>query len=163
MYCDRCGTEIQEGQKFCGSCGKPAGMAIVQPSSGQGRVARHLTILGVLWFAAAALNLLAGLWMLLISNVVFRLVRVPELPRLAGIAGGMVAVIGFLCLAKGLASAAAAWGLLERQGWARPLTLVLGFLSLILIPFGTALGIYTIWVLLSGDAEAEYGRLARAA
>ena len=39
-------------------------------------------------------------------------------------------------------------GLLYRQEWARILVIVLGFLNLINIPFGTALGIYTIWVLM---------------
>jgi len=43
------------------------------------------------------------------------------------------------------------------------LTLVLGFVSLIHIPFGTALGIYTIWVLLPAKADEEYRRLAQAA
>jgi hypothetical protein len=31
------------------------------------------------------------------------------------------------------------------------------------VPFGTALGIYTLWVLLPGDSEQEYRRLSRAA
>jgi len=39
-------------------------------------------------------------------------------------------------------------GLLYRQEWARILVIVLGFLNLINIPFGTILGIYTIWVLM---------------
>jgi hypothetical protein len=40
---------------------------------------------------------------------------------------------------------------------------VLGFISLFTdIPFGTALGIYTMWVLLSSDSEREYEALAAA-
>jgi hypothetical protein len=41
--------------------------------------------------------------------------------------------------------------LLKRRPWARILVLVLGFLNLIEIPIGTALGIYTIWVLLKDE------------
>jgi hypothetical protein len=36
------------------------------------------------------------------------------------------------------------------------LALVLGFVNLIHIPFGTALGIYTLWVLLPAQSEREF-------
>ena len=44
-------------------------------------------------------------------------------------------------------------GLLKRQSWARILVLVLGVINLINIPFGTALGIYTIWALTHRETE----------
>jgi hypothetical protein len=72
-------------------------------------------------------------------------------------------VLGVLVLIKALLGFAAGWGLLQRESWARTLTLVLGFLSLLNIPLGTALGIYTIWVLLAPQADEEYRQLARAA
>jgi hypothetical protein len=40
------------------------------------------------------------------------------------------------------------------------LTIVLGCISLIHFPLGTALGIYTLWVLFPPEAEREYVRLA---
>jgi len=40
------------------------------------------------------------------------------------------------------------------------LTIVLAFVSLVQVPFGTALGIYTLWALLSANAEERYARLA---
>jgi hypothetical protein len=55
-----------------------------------------------------------------------------------------------------------AWGLFERQPWARLLGLVVGFLALLRFPLGTALGIYTIWVLLPQTSGQEYDSLARA-
>jgi hypothetical protein len=54
-----------------------------------------------------------------------------------------------------------AWGLLERESWARMLGLVLGFLALLRFPLGTALGIYTLWVLLPEESGREYDRLAQ--
>lgn len=39
-------------------------------------------------------------------------------------------------------------GLLQFRAWARILGIVIGLLNLLLIPIGTALGIYTIWALL---------------
>jgi hypothetical protein len=43
------------------------------------------------------------------------------------------------------------------------LSIVLGCVSLITdIPLGTALGIYTLWVLLPAESEQEYRQLAHA-
>jgi 4-amino-4-deoxy-L-arabinose transferase-like glycosyltransferase len=50
--------------------------------------------------------------------------------------------------------------LIEHERWARVAGIALGILALVHPPFGTLLGIYTLWVLLSHDAGA-YDRLAR--
>ena len=39
--------------------------------------------------------------------------------------------------------------------------LILAVPNLIVVPFGTALGIYTFWVLLNDDARREFGRPPR--
>ncbi len=163
MFCDRCGTELQVGQRFCGSCGKPIGVEVV-PQVPQGRVGRHLQVLAVLWLAASALNLIGGAVLFVLANTLFaRLGRMEGHWVGHGFLQPLFFVLGGLVLIKALAGFAAGWGLLERQPWARPLTLVLGFVSLFNIPLGTALGIYTIWVLLPHQAGEEYHRLARAA
>jgi hypothetical protein len=69
-------------------------------------------------------------------------------------AGIVLALFGVLHLVL-------AWGLFEREPWARMLGLVLGFLGLLRFPLGTALGIYTLWVLLPENSGREYERLAR--
>ncbi len=71
-----------------------------------------------------------------------------------GVAG---AFLGLLVGGVGLLHVVAGWGLLSRQPWARILTIVLGVISLIRFPFGTILGVYTLWVLLSKDGAAEFG------
>ena len=80
-----------------------------------------------------------------------------------GFLHGLFRMLALFLLVKALAGFAAGWGLLERETWARPLTLILGFLSLLNLPLGTALGIYTIWVLMPAGGDEEYRRLARAA
>ena len=64
MFCDRCGASIPEGQRFCSSCGKPAGIAVV-PTASTGRVGRNLQLLGILWLVASVLNLIGSvtLWL----------------------------------------------------------------------------------------------------
>ena len=163
MFCDRCGTELQAGQRFCGSCGKAIGVSLV-PQPSDGRVSRHIQILAVLWLASSALNLIGGVVMFVLGGTLFGRIRGHEIPfAVSGFLHGLFFALGILVLLKALAGFAAGWGLLERQPWARTLTLVLGFVSLLNIPLGTALGIYTIWVLLAPQADEEYRRLARAA
>jgi uncharacterized membrane protein YdfJ with MMPL/SSD domain len=53
------------------------------------------------------------------------------------------------------------FGLIERRPWARTLAIVVGIIALLHPILGTVLGIYTLWVLLPGDAEAEYRGIAR--
>ena len=76
--------------------------------------------------------------------------------------GIMRAAGGFFML-SGVVGLIAGWGLLDRQPWARMLAIVLGFINLIHMPFGTALGVYTLWVLLPAQSEQEYRSVARAA
>jgi len=57
----------------------------------------------------------------------------------------------------------AGWGLLQRESWARTVALVVGFITLLSIPVGTALGVYTLWVLLPAQSDEEYQALALAA
>ncbi len=59
-----------------------------------------------------------------------------------------------------LAGMVAGWGLLHRENWARALALVVAVLALFNVPWGTALGIYTLWVLLPNQSEEEYRRMA---
>jgi hypothetical protein len=62
-------------------------------------------------------------------------------------------------LAKAACGFIAGWGLLHREAWGRIIALVLAFISLFNIPFGTAIGVYTMWVLLPGASQQEYETL----
>jgi hypothetical protein len=74
-----------------------------------------------------------------------------------------LSTVAILLLAKAACGFIAGWGLLQREPWARVLVLVVAFVSLFTnIPFGTALGIYTMWVLLPAESEQEYEAMAEA-
>lgn len=158
MYCDQCGAPLAGEARFCRSCGKALGnVAVITTES---RLSRHLRLLGILWIAAGALNFLAagGAW--LAGSVILP----PLVSRgVPGFVPTLVSSIAVLVLFKAVACLAAGWGLIERESWARLLAIILGIVSLFNVPFGTALGIYTMWVLLPAQADEEYARMARAA
>jgi hypothetical protein len=74
----------------------------------------------------------------------------------------LLSVIAILLLAKAALGFLAGWGLLQHEKWARIVVLVLAFLALFNVPFGTAFGVYTMWVLLPSESEREYEALAEA-
>lgn len=165
MFCDGCGSALQPGQSFCSKCGKPivGQVAAVQPY--QGRVKQHAHLLAIMWFALSALNALGGLIIVLVGTTLFPHFREmkdvpPDLP--VGFLSALVTTLGILILAKAAVGFIAGRGLMHYDAWARVITLVLAFISLFNIPFGTAIGVYTLWVLLPGQSQDEYERLAAA-
>ena len=85
----------------------------------------------------------------------------PDVP--AGFLHSLFSVLGSLVLLKAAFGFFAGWGLLQREPWARMMTIVLSFLALFNVPFGTALGIYSLWVLLPAQSEREYELATRSA
>jgi len=162
MFCDQCGAQLQAGQAHCVRCGK----AITGPVQyRQYRVREHVKLLGILWMAYSAMHVVSGVIVLLIAKLVFvRLSGIPNgpPPELIMWLRPFIALVGWLVLAKAVVGFIAGWGLLQHEEWARVVSLVIGFLALLSVPIGTALGIYTLWVLLPSQSEEEYKALAQA-
>lgn len=163
MFCDRCGAAVQPEQRFCSRCGRQFSEAVAYPY--HSRVQEHIRLLGILWLAFSALDAVVGLVLCILANTVFahlhELGAPPETP--AAFVRSLFSVIGGLVLIKAAVGFFAGWGLLRRQPWARLLTIVLSFLALFHIPLGTALGIYSLWVLLPAQSEREYDQVTRSA
>jgi hypothetical protein len=159
MYCDRCGAELREGAAFCSSCGKAVGAGpTTPPPPSRGRIAEHIRLLGILWMVASALWLLPGAILLAVGSGAAAFLP-PEVPRFVLV---LLPMLGGFFIVGAAIGIAAGWGLLERQPWARMLAIVLGILNLLHMPFGTALGIYTLWVLWPPESEREYNSMAHA-
>ncbi|MBI1737795.1 MAG: zinc ribbon domain-containing protein [Acidobacteria bacterium] len=161
MYCERCGAQIQAEARFCSGCGRSFEPLPVLPRPSEGRVNRHVRLLAVLWMAMGALRLVAAASMYVLGHFVLVRIPIPLMPE--RFLGGLMAVVASFFLFKAILAFVAGWGLLEVQPWARMFTLVLGFLALLLPPVGTALGVYTLWVLLPEQSEREYRALAQTA
>jgi hypothetical protein len=163
MFCDACGTAVQPGQAFCGKCGKqivgPVSFAQPRP----GRVQGHVRLVALFWLAFSAFNTIGGLVLYVLANTLFVHLAEANPESSIGFLRPLLSVVAILLLAKAAIGFIAGWGLLQHESWARVLVLVLAFISLFTnIPFGTALGVYTLWVLLSSDSEREYEALAQA-
>jgi len=168
MFCNGCGQEVQPGQAFCSKCGKQivGPVSIAKPLPG--RVEHHLHLLGILWLALSAVNAVGGLFLFMLGSTLFphlrEMQRVPrDVP--VGFLTSLFSTLGIIVLAKAACGFITGWGLLQRKPWGRIVALVLAFIALFNIPFGTALGVYTLWVLLPSGSEREYEALvpARAA
>jgi hypothetical protein len=111
---------------------------------------QHITVLGVLHIAWGALGVMAA--MIIFTAVVGggMLSCDPEAVAITSIIGTSIAFCIFVPCLPGLV---AGIGLLKYRQWARITLLVVGFINLILVPFGTILGIYTIWVLMNVEVK----------
>jgi hypothetical protein len=143
---------MQAGQTSCAACGKPVAGAAA--SSAKAPLAEHVRLLGILWIAMSAIRLLCGGAVLVVAEFLFGQQE---------FLWALLCLVGTFILALAAAGIATGWGLWQREPWARPLALAVAAVSLLDIPFGTALGVYTLWVLLPAEAEAEYNRLAQPA
>jgi hypothetical protein len=163
MFCDACGTQLQAGQQYCSGCGKAITGAIAGYPL-RSRIQDHVRLLGILWFAFAAFEVVGGIVLLVLSNTLF--VHIARASAENSGSGGtplgflppLMTFIAIFGLSKGAVGLVTGWGLLNGEPWGRVLALVLGFIALLFPPLGTALGIYTLWVLLPAKAEEEYAR-----
>jgi hypothetical protein len=158
MFCDKCGAGLQGDQSFCSRCGKEvSGLIVGYPQ--RNRVREHVRLLGIFWLALSALDGLMGVASYVVANTVFSQGVHPNRPTFLH---PLLSFIGIVVIVKAFAGFATGWGLLQREPWARTVAVVLAIPSLFFnVPFGTALGIYTLWVLLLAASDEEYEREAR--
>lgn len=128
------------------------------PSATPPRVARrgpdmekHVTLLAALHLATAAVLLAIALFVFVTVTAGGLVSRDPDAMAITTLVGVSVATFLSLLALPGLA---AGWGLLKRRRWSRILALIVGAMNLLNVPFGTALGVYTIWVLMQDEAVA---------
>ena len=179
MYCDRCGSSLAPTARFCGTCGKalyptsapampgtPAAPSMVTAGY-DGRVRRHVQALALLWCINGILRLLEVFSFYVIGRTFWPWLGHMFLSRVP-FGFGAFPVFSWLWALPflaffGVVHLFLAWSLYERKPWARALGLVVAFLALVRFPLGTALGVYTIWVLLPESSGREYDRMAQAA
>ena len=157
MFCNHCGSSLAPGTTLCPSRGRaivPTTALAPMPS----RLERHLRTLGILWIVASCFFLFPAIIMMILGTVVH--FSIPGTEQLARILGPFVLfLVGAILFFVSFCGIFLGYALMRHQPWARIPAIILGVISLFHPPFGTALGIYTLWVLLSDDGT-QYQRLA---
>jgi hypothetical protein len=117
------------------------------------RLESHLTIVAILHIGLGALGLLAAA---IVFVVLFGVGAISGDQQAFGILAfigiGVGAFLGILSLPGVLGGI----GLLRHQSWARYLVLVLSVFQLFNVPIGTAVGVYSIWILAQDEATALF-------
>jgi len=113
---------------------------------------KHHTILGSLFLGLGILHLIGMLVVLVIfgfgSAVLFTVgVEDPSIPEpVKWLPAGLGLFICALIAITGIPNLIAGYGLLKRRPWAEIVALIVGILNLPSVPFGTAVGVYAIWL-----------------
>ena len=167
MYCSGCGQLIPPGQQFCPNCGRPV-TAVPAPATPPPyfytRVHRHIQALSILWIAYAAWTLMGWLIAMSVFGGMFHSYfghwnHGPWADPLHSIPW-LVPLITVVLIGRVILSLVTGLALLNRTRWARILAIVAAFLTIFKLFTGTALAIYTLWVLLPGASGQEYDQLA---
>ncbi len=168
MYCSACGQSLDASQRVCQKCGwqfapipAPAPLSY-EPT----RVHRHVQTLSILWIAyslwillhwAIAVGFLSGAftnWARMghgfDESSIFRSMHM----------GWLVPLITVILVGRAVLCAVTGISLLQRASWARVLAIITAVLGLIHPLAGTALAVYTLWVLLPSASGLEYQQIA---
>lgn len=120
---------------------------------------RHVTLLRMLAAVAGALSLLVGVSMFFLAIGAAVELSSPEGAGVAVAAGVTAMTFGLFAvcaLAWGAAHLRAASLLGQRRPSGRLLMMGLGICDFVLLPFGTALGVYALWVLASPASQSLF-------
>jgi hypothetical protein len=114
---------------------------------------KHINVVAALQIGLSILWIVIGIVILLILSVIGGFVDDRDAEFILPLIGQIVASFLFLISVPGIISGI---GLLKKKEWGRVLTLVLSVIGLTNIPVGTAVGIYSIWVLVQDETIALF-------
>ncbi len=165
MFCSGCGFNLAQGQAVCPQCGRPVVPPVPPIPNLQMQVATYasrIRALSIVWFIYGGLSLLMGFMGMAFANAFFHGsfgpwshgTWGPEFfgPRFLHLIWVYVVVRSGLALLAG-------WGLMQHTAWGRIVAIVAAFLSLLKIPFGTALAIWTLVTLMGYRNSTLYDQL----
>ena len=117
----------------------------------------QVDFLGVLFIVWGLLTALIGVSTLALGVGAFALLASPNRGSDGQIAAGLTAAIftalAIIALIWGAAHVVVGVPLRRRKSWTRIVALALGSVDLLLLPYGTALGAYALWILLREEGK----------
>lgn len=169
MFCSGCGQAIEAGQPVCPKCGRPLAPSVPPVPGLQFQLesyAGKIRLLSIFWFVYAGLSLLTGIAGLTFARA-FLSGGFGPWANGFGMHGGapfwfgpaFFHLIWIMLVLRAALAVAAGWGLMEHTQWGRLVAIVAAVLCLLKFPFGTALGIWTLVVLLGYRNSSLYDQL----
>ena len=120
----------------------------------------HVDLVGVFFILWGLLTTLVGLSTLALGIGAIALISSGAAGGRGQFAAGITAaaftVLALIAILWGAAHIVVGVPLRRRRHWSRMAALVLGSVDLVLLPYGTALGCYALWVLLSEQGKALF-------
>jgi O-antigen/teichoic acid export membrane protein len=114
---------------------------------------RHLTAVASLQIGFSIFGLV---FVTIITFILAGLGVVIDDPEAMYIIGTVLGGLGILVATLCILGIIGGFGLFTRSNWARILVLILSAIDLLNFPIGTALGVYTIWVLVQVETVALF-------
>lgn len=167
MFCSACGCALTAGQGACPRCGRPMMTPPPVPTFAfeLANYASKIRALSTVWFIYGVFSLVLGILGLAFADAMFS-------GRFAPWAHGPFPPFWFgptlmhftwlYVIARAGLALMAGYGLMERAPWGRIVAIIAAFVNLIKIPFGTALAIWTLVMLLGYRNATLYDQLPEA-
>jgi hypothetical protein len=141
MFCQYCGGALDEGARFCKSCGKPVpGPTTASQIAAQDPVqllSHQVHILGIVWLSYGALRIIMAVWIFVFSHYF--------IPSMQDVLSHSNAPFPFPIadFLRAVYTFSAIYGVVTG-----------------IFPFGTAVAIYTLIKLMPDNAARDYKQLA---
>jgi hypothetical protein len=112
----------------------------------------HVDFAAALFVVWGVLTMLIGLSTLALSVAAAALMS-GERQLAAGLTAAVLVTFGVVALVWGLAHVVVGVPLRRHRSWSRLAALMLGAIDLVLLPYGTVLGAYSLWALLRDEGR----------
>lgn len=114
---------------------------------------KHINVVAALQIGLSIFNLFIAFLIFTVLKLVGGFVDEPEGGMVLSIIADVLAIVFIVISVPGIL---AGLGLYKRKEWARILTLILSIIEIFSFPFGTAIGIYSIWALIQPETVSAF-------
>ncbi len=116
---------------------------------------KHINIVAALQIGLSIFNLLIAFLIFTVLKLVGGFVDNADGATILSLIADILAIVFIVISVPGIL---AGLGLYKRKEWARILTLILSIVEIFSFPFGTAIGIYSIWVLIQPETIVAFSQ-----
>ena len=113
----------------------------------------HINLVGTLHIVFSSLGLIAAFFFYVFFKLIGDFADDMEADFVLNIVGNVLGTFFVIISIPGIIGGI---GLLKHKQWARIVIIIISALDLLNFPFGTALGIYSIWALVQPEVMAEF-------